>query len=92
MTDQNEQKQEQQGQTLNMNAYRMQLQIQSLAQRNAELTAQISLLEANMQIKDQIEKGEIKLEGASAAQKPEEKKPEKAPDANAEDLGNPPTH
>ena len=87
MTDQNEQKQEQQGQSLNMNAYRMQLQIQSLAQRNAELTAQISLLEANMQIKDQIEKGEIKLEGTSGAPKPEE-----APDANAEDLGNPPTH
>lgn len=92
MTDQNEQKQEQQGQSLNMNAYRMQLQIQSLAQRNAELTAQISLLEANMQIRDQIEKGEIKLEGTSSDSKPEKKKPEKAPDANAEDLGNPPTH
>ena len=92
MSDQNEQKQEQQGQPLNMNAYRMQLQIQSLAQRNAELTAQISALEAEMQIKAQIEKGEIKLEDASAAPKPEEKKPKKAPDANAEDLGNPPTH
>ena len=92
MTDQNEQKQEQQGQSLNMNAYRMQLQIQSLAQRNAELTAQISLLEANMQIRDQIEKGEIKVEGTPTAPKPEEKKTEKAADANSEDSGNPPTH
>ena len=89
MTDQNEQKQEQQ---MDVNAYRMQLQIQSLAQRNAQLTAQISALEAEMQIKDQIEKGEIKPVGSSAASNVDQGSFEEAPEANAEDLGNPPTH
>lgn len=88
MTDQNEQKQGQ----LNVNVYRMQLQIQNLAQRNAELTAQISALEANMQIRDQIEKGEIRFEENQPSPPAADEQSEQAPDANAEDLGNLPTH
>ena len=87
MSDQNNQ---QQGQ-MNVNVYRLQLQIQNLAQRNAELTAQISALEANMQIRDQIDKGEIKFE--ESPQSPlTEAKEEQVTDADAEDLGNLPTH
>ena len=92
MTDQNEQQQEQQAPSLNVNSYRMQLQIRNLAQRNADLAAQISALEAEMQIKEQIEKGEIKPVEKSPAATPEEKKPEEDPHANAGDLGNPPPH
>ena len=87
MTDQNNQ---QQGQ-INVNMYRLQLQIQNLAQRNAELTAQISALEANMQIRDQIDKGEIKFEETQPSP-PAGDQAEQATDTDAEDLGNPPTH